>query len=118
MGFKPLFLPASWDYDYVVSSIKRYSRYPQRYVVITNLSLLEISAALSMVDIHIGTSSAPMHIAVAFDIPTFTLYTPASDPISWTPPFPHHGWIQSDINKMDKVDIWKAIEKHINALNL
>ncbi len=118
MGFKPLFLPASWDYDYVVSSIKKYSRYPQRYVVITDLSLLEISAAISMADIHIGTSSAPMHIAVAFDIPTFTLYTLASDPISWTPPFPHHGWVQSDVSTMDRFEVWKAVERHINALNL
>ncbi|MGC8866738.1 MAG: glycosyltransferase family 9 protein [Elusimicrobiales bacterium] len=118
MGFKSLFMPAAWDYEYVISSIKRYSSHPDRYVVIKDFSILELSAAISFADIHIGTSSAPMHIAVAFDVPTFTLYTPQVNPISWNPPFPHHRWIQSEISKIDKFDVWKAIERQIDTLNL
>lgn len=113
LGFKTVFLPASWDSEYVIDSIKSYSLHPSRHVVISNLTLMELAAAISCSSLHIGTSSAPMHIAVSFDVPTFTLYGKVTDPIAWTPPKPIHAYMQSDVRTFKKEDVWLNIKKHL-----
>lgn len=116
-GFKTVFIPAIWEREYVVESVKRHSLYPSKHIVVENLNLRLLAGIISFSDIHIGTSSSPMHIAVSFDVPTFTLYTKASDPVSWTPPMDIHGYIQRDLEGFKKEDVWVELKKHID-LNL
>ena len=116
MGFKTIFAPAPWERNYVLDSIRRYSLYPNRHIVLENLSIRMLGCVISFSDIHIGTSSSPMHMAVSFDVPTFTLYSKATDPISWTPPMPIHGYIQLDLKDYRKEYVWTELKKHMDKL--
>ncbi|MEF3279918.1 MAG: glycosyltransferase family 9 protein [Elusimicrobiota bacterium] len=104
-GYKTIFHPALWEYNYVIESINKYSKYKDSHLVITNLNLLELSALISYSNLHIGTSSAPMHIAVSFNVPTFTIYSPYSDPQAWGPPLKIHSGIQGELEKMTVEEI-------------
>lgn len=117
-GFKTIFLPAIWDKDYVVKSVNSYSSYPSNHIIISDFNLMELAWAISYSSIHIGTSSAPMHIAVSFNVPTFTLYSEVVDPISWTPPFDIHGFIQSKLELFDKEEVWYRIKDHLSKTGI
>ena len=44
----------------------------------------------------VGTDSGPRHIAVAFDVPTYTWFGPAH-PEAWTPDDPRHAWWRTSL---------------------
>ena len=44
----------------------------------------------------VGTESGPRHLAIAFDVPSFTWFGP-THPDSWTPPDPRHGYWQTSL---------------------
>ena len=81
-----------------------------------DLSLMELAAMISRSRLHIGTSSAPMHIAVAFDVPTFTVYSPHTNPVSWGPDSDKHRFIQGELDKLEARDIWNKIDDFVSEL--
>lgn len=117
MGYKTLFIPSPDDEEYVKTSILRFSSYKDAHKVITGTSLLELSALISLCYLHIGTSSAPMHIAVSFNIPTFTVYSPLTNPLSWEPPFGVRGYIQDDFNNITGERLWNEVYNLIERLS-
>ena len=77
-----------------VLAIQRASRYPERMVLpraVTGIRLL--AACISQSVMHIGTCSAPRHLAAALDIPTFTVGGDVSS--VWTLPVPAHALVCS-----------------------
>lgn len=118
LGFKTVFLPAVWDREYVFRSINNYSLYPSKHIIIDSFNLMQLASAISYSSIHIGTSSAPMHIAVSFNVPTFTLYSEVINPISWTPPLEIHGYMQSKLDLFHKEEVWSKIKNHVKKINI
>ncbi len=117
-GFKTIFIPSPSEYDYVKNTINNYSRYSSNHIIISGLNLIELAALISKVNLHIGTSSGPMHIAVSFNIPTFTIYSPFTNPQAWGPPLKIHGYIQGELDKLKKEEIWEKIDDFIKENNI
>jgi len=117
-GFKTVFAPNSNEYDYVKNAIDSYSKYKDNHIILKNLSLMQLSALISLAKLHIGTSSAPMHIAVAFDVPTFTVYSPHTSPLSWDPGGERHRYVQGDLDKLQAADLWDKIRDFISRLEV
>ena len=73
-------------------AIRQASRYPERMVLpvsVTGIRLL--AACISQSAMHLGTCSAPRHLAAALDIPTFTVGGEVS--FVWTLPDPAHALV-------------------------
>jgi ADP-heptose:LPS heptosyltransferase len=117
-GFKTIFPPALWELDYVKDSIERYSKYKDKHIVISGITTLDLSYLISLSKLHIGTSSSPMHMAVSFDVPTFTVYSPYSDPKVWSPPLDIHRGVQGELDKLDAINIYNQISSFISFLNI
>lgn len=113
-GYIPFFCPARCEYEYVKNSVNTYSKYKEKCIIVENLSLLEMACVISYSKLHIGTSSAPMHIAVAFDVPTFTIYSPYTDPKAWTPPNEIHYSIQGEFDKLTAQEIYQKLEHFLS----
>ena len=60
------------------------------------LTLREMSACINEAILHIGNCSAPRHIAVAVDTPSFTILGSTSS--AWTYPSDNHRHIQSNLH--------------------
>jgi ADP-heptose:LPS heptosyltransferase len=116
LGFKIVFIPAPSETDYVENTIKTYSR--KKHFLIKNTSLLEAAAIISMAKLHIGTSSAPMHMAVSFNVPTFTVYSPYTDPISWTPPFGKNDYVYGEFKKLREDEIYLKIFEFMKKIKI
>jgi ADP-heptose:LPS heptosyltransferase len=117
-GFKTVFAPSSFEYDYVCDTINKFSKYKSMHMVIDNLSLMELSALISLAKLHIGTSSAPMHIAVALGIPTFTIYSSYTDPVVWTPPWGNNRYVFGELEKLSELQIYEKISFFIDELKI
>ena len=50
-----------------------------------------LAGAIAPLRALVGTDSGPRHLAIAFDVPTYTWFGPAH-PDAWTPPDPRHGY--------------------------
>ncbi len=55
-----------------------------------------LAGAIAPLRALVGTDSGPRHIAVAFDVPTYTWFGPAH-PEAWTPEEPRHGWWRTSL---------------------
>jgi ADP-heptose:LPS heptosyltransferase len=55
-----------------------------------------LAGALAPLRALVGTDSGPRHLAVAFDVPTFTWFGPAH-PDAWTPDDPRHAYWRTDL---------------------
>ncbi|MCX7905260.1 MAG: glycosyltransferase family 9 protein [Elusimicrobiales bacterium] len=117
-GYKTVFLASNFDFSYIENSVYKFSKYKEKHIVIKHFSIRELASSLSLCDFHIGTSSAPMHISVSLNIPTFTLYNASvTNPRAWTPPNSDiHSYIASPNRFFDKVEVWSFLEKHINKV--
>ena len=116
LGFKTVFISAPSEIEYVENTIKTHSR--KKHFFIKNTSLLESAAIISMAKLHIGTSSAPMHMAVSFNVPTFTVYSPYTDPISWTPPFGKNDYVYGEFKKLKEDEIYLKIFEFMKKIKI
>lgn len=55
-----------------------------------------LAGAIAPLRALVGTDSGPRHIAVAFDVPTYTWFGPAH-PGAWTPADPQHGFWRTSL---------------------
>lgn len=60
------------------------------------LNLLELAALMRRAKLHIGNDSAPCHIAVSQNLPTFTIYGATTS--GWSYPSPRHGWVRKELD--------------------
>jgi len=55
-----------------------------------------LAGAIAPLRALVGTDSGPRHLAVAFDVPTYTWFGPAH-PDAWTPPSARHGYWRTSL---------------------
>ncbi len=112
-GFLPVFPPGPGEEDYVRKALAgaKFSHH-----IAENLTLAQLCAIISMSHIHIGTSSAPMHIAVSFDKPTFTIYSPYTSPAAWGPDDKKHGFFQKELSLTGEKELLHAFEVFFNRI--
>lgn len=112
-GARAVFLWGPGELDYVKAAM---SAAAETHILAPGLDLLDLAALLKRADLHIGTSSAPMHLAVSQDTPTFTVYAPQNSPASWTPPGPRHSWAQGELSSLPFDTVWERLAAHLKAL--
>ncbi|MDA8132339.1 MAG: glycosyltransferase family 9 protein [Elusimicrobia bacterium] len=112
-GAKVVFLWGPGELEYVKSAM---SAARDRHLLCPDLGLLELAALLKRASLHVGTSSAPMHLAVSQGTPTFTVYAPQNSPQSWSPPGSGHGWVQGELSALSFAAVLERLEAHISRL--
>lgn len=112
-GARVVFLWGPGELDYVKAAMAAAGR---KHLLCPDFGLLDLAALLKRASLHVGTSSAPMHIAVSQGTPTFTVYAPQNSPRSWSPPGPEHGWAQGELSALPFSAVLERLETHISGL--
>lgn len=112
-GARIIFLSGPGEKDYVAAALASAGR---PHYAAPDLDLLDLAALSGMCSLHVGTSSAPMHIAVSQGTPTFTIYGPLTGPESWSPPSPEHAWAQGDLEKLTPEEVFEKASRHLASL--
>ena len=112
-GAKVVFLWGPGELDYVKAAM---AAARGKHTLCPDFDLLDLAALLKSSALHVGTSSAPMHLAVSQGTPTFTIYAPQNSPASWSPPGPQHSWAQGELSSLPFEAVWARLEAHIKAL--
>lgn len=86
--FLPLWGPGE---EQVIEELLRFAPAESMILPDKMLSLREMAATINAARLHVGNCSAPRHIAVAVDTPTYTVLGATSR--SWTFPAPEHAAI-------------------------
>jgi ADP-heptose:LPS heptosyltransferase len=109
-GARTVFLSGPGELDYVKAAM---SSARQAHLICPDFDLLDLAALLKRASLHVGTSSAPMHLAVSQGAPTFTVYAPQNSPQSWSPPGPRHAWAQGELAALTFDEVWDRLRAHI-----
>ncbi|MCM2268432.1 MAG: hypothetical protein NDI60_11755, partial [Elusimicrobiales bacterium] len=112
-GARVVFLWGPGELDYVKAALAAAG---EKHLLCPDFDLPDLAALLKKASLHVGTSSAPMHIAVSQGTPTFTLYAPQNAPWSWTPPGPRHCWAQGDLGALTLDEVWAKLSAHMETL--
>jgi ADP-heptose:LPS heptosyltransferase len=112
-GASVVFLWGPGELDYVKAAM---AAARERHLLCPDFDLLDLAALVKRATLHVGTSSAPMHIAVSQGTPTFTIYAPQNSPLSWTPPDPRHSWAQGELSSLPLEAVWEKLRAHMNGL--
>ncbi|HAT73244.1 MAG TPA: hypothetical protein DCS63_10560 [Elusimicrobia bacterium] len=112
-GARVIFLWGPGELDYVKAAMAASS---EKHLLCPDFDLLDLAALLKRSSLHVGTSSAPMHIAVSQGTPTFTVYAPENSPASWSPPGPQHAWAQGDLAALSFDAVWARLGAHAASL--
>jgi ADP-heptose:LPS heptosyltransferase len=110
---KIIFLWGGNELEYVKKALS-YTK--KKHILSDKFDLLELAALIKKSRLHIGTTSAPMHIATSQNIPTFTIYGQKNGPKNWSPPGKIHGYAQGDLDALKTEDVFKKLEGHIKSL--
>ena len=95
---KIIFVWGPGELDYVKSAM---SLCKKRHILSDDFDILDLAALIKNCSFHIGTSSAPGHIAISQKIPSFTIYGLKTNPVNWMPPdVKIHKYIQGDLNNL------------------
>ncbi len=113
LNAKIIFLWGGNELEYVKEALS-YSR--KGHILSDKFDLLELAALIKKSRLHIGTTSAPMHIATSQNTPTFTIYGQKNGPQNWSPPGKNHGYAQGNLDKLTIRDVFKKLECHIKTL--
>jgi len=112
-GAKVVFLWGPGELDYVKAAL---ALAREKHLLCPDFDLLDLAALIGRAFLHVGTSSAPMHIAVSQRVPTFIIYAPQNAPWSWTPPGPAHSWAQGELDALPLDEVWARLSAHVEAL--
>ncbi|OGR41470.1 MAG: hypothetical protein A2X35_10705 [Elusimicrobia bacterium GWA2_61_42] len=112
-GARVVFLWGPGELDYVKAAMAAAS---EKHLLCPAFDLLDLAALLKRASLHVGTSSAPMHMAVSQNTPTFTVYAPQNSPASWSPPGPEHAWAQGDLASLPFETVWARLSAHAGSL--
>lgn len=77
----------------------------KQHILCGNFDILDLAALIKNCKLHVGTSSAPAHIAVSQGTPSFIIYGVKSSARGWNPPESMHGYVQGELGDLavDKV---------------
>jgi len=99
------------EFEYVVEASSLCSR---QHIICDDFDILDLTALLKNCRLHVGTSSAPMHIAVSQDIPTFTVYSERTNPVNWTPVnSDKHSYIQGNFLTLSAFQVFEKIQQFL-----
>ncbi|MCX5791125.1 MAG: glycosyltransferase family 9 protein [Elusimicrobia bacterium] len=112
-GAKVVFLAGPGELDYVKTAL---AAAEERHLPCPGFDLLDLAALAKRAGLHVGLSSAPMHIAVSQGAPTFTIYAPQNSPANWSPPGPAHAWIQGALDSLSFDEVWARLDAHVKTL--
>lgn len=110
---KIIFLWGGNELEYVKKALS-YSK--KKHILSDKFDLLELAALIKKSRLHIGTTSAPMHIATSQNIPTFTIYSLKNSPQNWSPPEKIHEHIQGNLETLTVENVFEKLEHHIKSL--
>ena len=113
LNAKIIFLWGGNELEYVKKALS-YSK--KNHILSDKFDLLELAALIKKSRLHIGTTSAPMHIATSQNIPTFTIYGIKNGPENWSPPGKTHGHIQGDLIELSVENVFEKLKHHIKLL--
>lgn len=114
-GARCVFLWGPGELEYVKAAMAAASR---PHILCPDFDLLDLAALQKRSALHVGLSSAPMHIAVSQGTPTFTLYAPQNSPVSWSPAEAEHGWVQKDLAELSLDEAWEKLSAHAGKLGM
>ena len=107
LNAKIVFTYAPNEEDYVRETMGLCKK---KHILSFNTDLLDLAALMKNVKLHVGTSSAPGHIATSQNTPTFIIYGLKTNPVNWTPPDSDiHRYIQGDLNKLSTEEVFGKI---------
>lgn len=112
-GAKVIFLWGPGELGYVKAAM---ASARQKHILCADFDLLDLAALFKSSSLHVGTSSAPMHLAVSQGTPTFTVYAPQNSPQSWSPPGPRHAWAQGDLSALTYEAVWERLRAHAQTI--
>ncbi|PIU19362.1 MAG: hypothetical protein COT18_07875 [Elusimicrobia bacterium CG08_land_8_20_14_0_20_59_10] len=112
-GARVIFLSGPGELAYVSQAL---AAAKEKHLLAPDFDLLDLAALQARCALHVGTSSAPMHIAVSQKLPTFTIYAPEDSPLSWSPPGPRHGWVQGALQDLPFETVWDKLGSHVRSL--
>jgi heptosyltransferase-2 len=102
-GARVIFTYAPNEAEYVRKCLSLCRR---KHILSFPTGLADLAALVKRCGLHIGTSSAPGHIAVSQGVPTFTIYGMRTDPVNWTfPDVKRHGYIRGDLGSLTVEDV-------------
>lgn len=115
LNAKVIFIYAPNEIDYVKNTMNLCKK---QHILSFNTGLLDLTALIKNVKLHIGTSSAPGHIAVSQQTPTFIIYGKRTNPINWTPPGSDiHKYIQGDLDKLSVEEVFEKLKENYGIIN-
>lgn len=112
---KIVFIPAPDEIEYVKQMMQTCKK---RHILCFNMDFLDLAALIKNCKLHVGTTSAPMHIAVSQNTPAFTLYGLKDGPFGWNPPEKIYGYIQDDLNKLPVIKVFESLAAHLKNIGL
>jgi ADP-heptose:LPS heptosyltransferase len=112
-GARVIFLWGPGELDYVKAAM---AAAKEKHLLAPDFNLLDLAALLKRANLHAGTSSAPMHIAVSQGTSTFTVYAPQNSPASWSPPGPLHYWAQGELSSLPFEEVWTRLATHVKTV--
>ncbi|MBN1384995.1 MAG: glycosyltransferase family 9 protein [Elusimicrobia bacterium] len=114
---KIIFLWGPGEVDHIKNAMSLCKR---KHIYSDDFDVLDLAALTKNCSMHIGTSSAPMHIAVSQKIPSFTVYGLKDGPDEWGPPQSDnvHGYIQDDFNILSVDKVFEKFIKFYNKLKV
>lgn len=111
---KIVFLWGPGELEYVKTAVAG-CRY--RHILCDNFDILELAALIKKCKLHVGTSSAPGHIAISQNTPSFIIYGMNTDSANWTPPnSTEHGFIQGHLANLSAGEVFLKIREFIKQL--
>lgn len=115
---KVVFLWGPRETEYVKSAM---SLCRKKHICSGDFDVLDLAALIKNCSLHIGTSSAPMHIAVSQKTPSFTVYGLKDGPDEWAPPLSDdssriHGFVQGDLNALSVDEVFGKLMQFYNKI--
>ena len=110
---KIIFIWGGNELDYARKAI---SLCKEKHFLSDEFDLLDLAALIKNSRLHIGTTSAPMHMATSQNTPTFTVYGLKNGPKSWSPPEKIHGYIQGSLNTLKANEVFEKLKEHIKIV--
>jgi ADP-heptose:LPS heptosyltransferase len=110
---KIIFLWGPGELEYVKDTMSLCKR---KHLLCDDLDILDLAALIKNCKLHIGTSSAPMHIAVSQNIPTFTIYGLKNGPNNWNPPESKYGYVQGDVDNLPAEVVFKNLNEYLKNI--
>ncbi|HAX62322.1 MAG TPA: hypothetical protein DCX95_07210, partial [Elusimicrobia bacterium] len=109
-----IFLWGPGELDYVKSAM---SLCKKQHILCDNFDILDLAALIKNCSLHIGTSSAPAHIAVSQKTPTFIIYGQKNGAYGWSPPESIHGYIQGELKNLSVETVLEKLSNYLEKKN-